>query len=70
MISCCTASTKAGDDVHHTFDQRKTDTFCMLLLLLMYNYYRKFEWFYYISNCVKINSFYMSYVSCFMMKRD
>lgn len=38
------APTKAGDDVHHTFDQRKTDTFCMLLL--MYSYYRKFEWFY------------------------
>lgn len=46
MIACCTAPTKAGDDVHHTFDQRKTDTFCTLLLLLMYNNYRKFEWFY------------------------
>lgn len=46
MITCCTASSKAGHDVHHPFDQRKTDTFCTLLLLLMYNYYRKFEWFY------------------------
>lgn len=36
MITCCTASTISADDLHHTFDQRKTDTFCMLLLLLMY----------------------------------